>query len=78
MAALRAHLNRGEAVAFLGAGASAPLYPLWGALARGFVDEAVIRGLSDRAAETYSAEVQPLGVVTARLSMVGRQPTWLR
>src|SRR5262245_33437964 len=29
LAALRRYLDGGEAVAFLGAGASAPLYPLW-------------------------------------------------
>src|SRR5690349_7733854 len=29
LAALRSYLASGEAVAFLGAGASAPLYPLW-------------------------------------------------
>jgi tetratricopeptide (TPR) repeat protein len=32
LAALREYLASDEAVAFLGAGASAPLYPLWGAL----------------------------------------------
>ena len=52
MAALRAYLDSGEAVAFLGAGASAPLYPLWGALVGELVEEALARGLSDRAAET--------------------------
>ncbi|HEY7264956.1 MAG TPA: SIR2 family protein [Trebonia sp.] len=40
LAALRECLRSGEAVAFLGAGASAPLYPLWPALIAQLVEEA--------------------------------------
>jgi len=38
VAALRSYLNSGQAVAFLGAGASAPLYPLWGGLIAELMD----------------------------------------
>jgi tetratricopeptide (TPR) repeat protein len=40
LAALREYLASGEAVAFLGAGASAPLYPLWHELIRELLDAA--------------------------------------
>jgi tetratricopeptide (TPR) repeat protein len=40
LAALRRYLESGDAVAFLGAGASAPLYPLWNGLISELVDEA--------------------------------------
>ena len=65
MAALRTYLDRGEAVAFVGAGASAPLYPLWGALVGELIDEAATRGMSDRAVETCRrrAATDPDGVV---------------
>jgi tetratricopeptide (TPR) repeat protein len=41
--ALRSYLETGDAVAFLGAGASAPLYPLWGGLIGELVDAATDR-----------------------------------
>jgi tetratricopeptide (TPR) repeat protein len=41
--ALRDYLTSGEAVAFLGAGASAPLYPLWAGLIRELLDAAADR-----------------------------------
>ncbi|MFF5292611.1 SIR2 family NAD-dependent protein deacylase [Paractinoplanes globisporus] len=41
--ALRGHLAAGDAVAFLGAGASAPLYPLWAGLIGELVDAAAHR-----------------------------------
>jgi len=40
LASLRGYLAAGAAVAFLGAGASAPLYPLWGELIGELVDAA--------------------------------------
>jgi tetratricopeptide (TPR) repeat protein len=43
LTALRSHLESGQAVAFLGAGASAPLYPLWGGLIGELVDAAASR-----------------------------------
>ena len=43
LAALRGYLDSGEAVAFLGAGASAPLYPLWAGLIGELVDAAAGR-----------------------------------
>src|SRR5690348_14454693 len=43
LAALRGYLTAGQAVAFLGAGASAPLYPLWAGLIGELVDAAAGR-----------------------------------
>ena len=43
LAALRGYLASGEAVAFLGAGVSAPLYPLWDGLIGELVDAAAGR-----------------------------------
>ena len=40
LTALRVTWSRGQAVAFLGAGASAPLYPLWDRADRELVDAA--------------------------------------
>jgi SIR2-like domain len=54
LAALRGYLRSGEAVAFLGAGASAPLYPLWAGLIGDLVDAASGR-LTDKEAETCRA-----------------------
>jgi SIR2-like domain len=54
MAALREYLASGEAVAFLGAGVSVPLYPLWGGLIAELVDAAEAR-LSTREAATCRA-----------------------
>ena len=51
LAALRKYLESGEAVAFLGAGASAPLYPLWNALIGELVDAASAR-LTEKEAAT--------------------------
>ncbi len=50
LAALRDYLASGEAVAFLGAGASAPLYPLWDGLIGELVDS--VAWLSDKEAAT--------------------------
>ena len=54
LAALREYLDSGEAVAFLGAGASAPLYPLWDGLIGELVDAAASR-LTEREAATCRA-----------------------
>ena len=40
LTALREYLSSGEAVAFLGAGASRPLYPLWDGLIAELVEAA--------------------------------------
>ncbi|MGH8903415.1 MAG: SIR2 family protein [Egibacteraceae bacterium] len=50
---LREVIASGEAIAFVGAGASAPLYPLWQALIRRLADEAVGQGLADDAQRDY-------------------------
>ena len=52
--ALRDYLATGQAVAFLGAGVSAPLYPLWTGLIGELVDAAAGR-LDDRQAESLRA-----------------------
>ena len=63
-AALREYLGSGAAVAFLGAGASVPLYPLWGELIRELVDRAAAE-LDAREAATCRerAAVDPDAVV---------------
>jgi hypothetical protein len=53
LAALKKHLDSGKAVAFLGAGASAPLYPVWEHVIHELVDTAALRGLDRAKAETY-------------------------
>jgi len=65
VAALRAYLASGEAVAFLGAGASMPLYPLWAAVISDLIDAAADRGLdSDKATTCRTlASEQPDAVV---------------
>ena len=52
--ALREYLASGQAVAFLGAGVSAPLYPLWTGLIGDLVDAAAGR-MSDEEAATCRA-----------------------
>ena len=54
LTALRDYLASGQAVAFLGAGVSAPLYPLWTGLIGELVDAAAGR-LDDRQAESLRA-----------------------
>src|SRR5215831_2634756 len=54
LAALRRYLDSGEAVAFLGAGVSAPLYPLWDGLIGELVDVAAGR-VQQREADTIRA-----------------------
>jgi hypothetical protein len=54
LTALRGYLASGEVVAFLGAGVSAPLYPLWDGLIAELVDAAAGR-LEQREAETCRA-----------------------
>jgi tetratricopeptide (TPR) repeat protein len=55
LTALRSHLDAGEAVAFLGAGSSAPLYPLWAGVIAELIDSAVDQGLPEDAAATCRA-----------------------
>ena len=54
IAALRKYLDSGEAVAFLGAGVSRPLYPLWDGLIGELVDAAADR-LTPKEAATCRA-----------------------
>jgi len=54
LARLGEYLACGEAIAFVGAGASAALYPLWGELVRELVDEAMSR-MTDSEAATCRA-----------------------
>jgi tetratricopeptide (TPR) repeat protein len=54
LTALRDYLASGQAVAFLGAGVSAPLYPLWTGLIGELVDAAAAR-LDERQADTLRA-----------------------
>jgi tetratricopeptide (TPR) repeat protein len=54
LTALRDYLATGQAVAFLGAGVSVPLYPLWNGLIGELVDAAAGR-LDDRQAESLRA-----------------------
>jgi hypothetical protein len=53
--ALRSYLGSGHAVAFLGAGSSAPLYPLWGGVIAELIDAAAEWGLQEDAAATCHA-----------------------
>jgi tetratricopeptide (TPR) repeat protein len=53
----RQHIAAGEAIAFVGAGASAPLYPLWDSLIRTLLGEALERGLVNEADRDYLASV---------------------
>jgi len=64
LAALRGYLDSGEAVAFLGAGVSVPLYPLWDGLIGELIDAAAPR-LSEREAATCRtlASASPESVV---------------
>jgi len=55
LAALRGYLASGEAVAFLGAGVSAPLYPLW----NGLIGE-LVGAAADRMTEQQAATCQAL------------------
>jgi tetratricopeptide (TPR) repeat protein len=52
---LRSYLGSGEAVAFLGAGSSSPLYPLWAGVIAELIDAATEQGLQVDAAETCRA-----------------------
>jgi hypothetical protein len=59
LAALRTYLAVGDAVAFLGAGVSAPLYPLWQTLIGELVDAA-----EDRLTEREAASCRALAVTS--------------
>jgi tetratricopeptide (TPR) repeat protein len=62
---LRSYLESEQAVAFLGAGSSSPLYPLWAGVISELVDAAVEQGLEEDAAGTCRAMAagQPDSVV---------------
>ena len=71
LGALRDYMASGEAVAFLGAGVSAPLYPLWAGLIADLVEAASDR-LDDREAATCralaaSSPEEVVEIVRARL-----------
>jgi tetratricopeptide (TPR) repeat protein len=59
LAKLREYLAAGEAVAFLGAGASAPLYPLWTELIG-----QLVAATADRLTESQAATCQALAVAS--------------
>ncbi len=62
---LKELLSAGSAMGFVGAGASFPLYPLWGQLIGEFAGEPQRRGLADEAARDHwlrNAERRPLHV----------------
>jgi hypothetical protein len=72
LTALRAYLASGQAVAFLGAGVSAPLYPLWDGLIGELVDAAAGR-LGERETATLRALARqsPEEVVEIVLQQLG-------
>jgi tetratricopeptide (TPR) repeat protein len=63
--ALHRYLTTGEALAFLGAGVSVPLYPLWASVIGELIDAAVVQGLGEAPAQTCRdrAAAQPDAVV---------------
>lgn len=73
---LRELLAAGQSIAFVGAGASAGLYPLWGGLLAHLADEAMNRGLAseaDRAQWLRIAAVSPQQAVRGIKERLGRQ-----
>ncbi|MGH8896561.1 MAG: SIR2 family protein [Egibacteraceae bacterium] len=73
---LRALLGSGQAIAFVGAGASVPLYPLWQALIRLLANEAVDQGLADDVQRTYwlsRADKNPQQVVRGIRDALGER-----
>ena len=71
---LKQLLEEGSAIAFLGAGTSAPLYPLWGELIAKLAHEPVLRGLADEGAEQYwlgKAKDKPLQVASQIRTKLG-------
>jgi tetratricopeptide (TPR) repeat protein len=65
-----------QAIAFVGAGASAGLYPLWGELIRRLAEEPVTRGLATAADRDYwlrTAERTPQQAVRGIRETLGRQ-----
>jgi hypothetical protein len=73
ISAMRTYLQSGEAVAFLGAGVSAPLYPLWSGAIAGLIDLAAERGLSAEVARTCRsiAAARPDSAVEALARALG-------
>ena len=74
LAALRKYLDSGEAVAFLGAGVSAPLYPLWAGLIGELVDAA-----AGRLSEARGGDLPgPGGSAALRRSWRSSAAAWAR
>jgi hypothetical protein len=73
LAALRRYLAGGDAVAFLGAGVSRPLYPLWSGVINDLIAVATTRGLSEQAAQTCRdlAADQPDAVIEVVRTQLG-------
>jgi tetratricopeptide (TPR) repeat protein len=75
---LQALLASGRTLGFVGAGASAGLYPLWNALVGELADQAVARGLAtdaDRAAWLATAAHHPQQAVRGIKQQLGEQVT---
>ncbi len=73
---LQGLLQAGSAIAFVGAGASAPLYPLWTKLIAELAHEPVLRGLAKETDEQYwlsNAASKPLQVASQIRSRLGDQ-----
>lgn len=71
---LKALLDDGSAIAFVGAGASYPLYPLWKELIDRLAAEAVRRGLASVADSAYwlrNASTRPIQMVSLIRSKLG-------
>jgi tetratricopeptide (TPR) repeat protein len=71
---LETMLAGGSAIAFIGAGASFPIYPLWSQLIAQLAHEPVARGLADAAEEQYwlrTAATKPLQVASQIHSKLG-------
>jgi tetratricopeptide (TPR) repeat protein len=79
LAALRGYLAAGEAVAFLGAGVSAPLYPLWDGLIGQLVEAAADRLSNDEARTCRVLAAQSpeevVEILRQRLSVAGYRET---
>ena len=69
-------VKSGDAIAFVGAGASAGLYPLWNALIRHLADEAVSRGRAEAEERRYwlkTMQRSPQRVVSGIKECLGHQ-----
>lgn len=73
--ALQSYLRSERAVAIVGAGASAPLYPTWNSLISELIDFAILRGMPREAADTcrLRSKTQPDAVVEILRRQLGVQ-----